>query len=93
MNLGAVFCQFFAVYAFGLSLLNNYFTFTEETDILLVFVLQGLLLLSAMFTFIRVLKSYCNSWRKCFREKHEKCQENLAKNNKIHSVKKGQKQT
>ena len=74
MNLGAVFCQFSAVYAFGLSLLNTYFTFTEEIDVLLVFVLQGLLLLSAMFTFIRVIKSYCNSGRKCFREKDEKCQ-------------------
>ena len=94
MNLGGFFCQFSAVYAFGLSLLNTYFTFffTEETDVLLVFVLQGLLLLSVIFTFIRIIKSYCNSWRKCFREKDEKCQENLADNYKISSVKKGQKQ-
>ena len=66
MNIGAIFCQLCTFYAFGLPITYRFYTPTEEMDVLLLFVLQGLLLLAALLTFARLLKSYYSSFLKLF---------------------------
>ena len=65
MTLGAIACQVSTVYACGIPILLRFFTPTEDTDVLLLFVLQGLLLLAELLTFVRILKSYYNSAKVC----------------------------
>ena len=68
MNLGAIFCQVCTIYALGLPILHRFYTPSEDTEVLLLFVLQGLLLLAEALTFVRVIKSFYNSIKSsCFK--------------------------
>jgi len=61
MNLGAIFCQVVVIYAFGLPILHRFYSPTEDIDVLLLFVLQGMMLLTEFLTFVRIIKSFYNS--------------------------------
>jgi len=71
MTVGAIVCQVSTVFACGLSILHRFLTPTEDIDVLLLFVLQGLLLLAEFLTFLRILKSYYNSVKVCLATKDE----------------------
>ena len=65
MNFGAIACELCAVYSLGIPVLMQFYTPTEEIDVLLLFSLQGLLVLAELITFIRIVKSYWNSLKFC----------------------------
>jgi hypothetical protein len=71
MNVGAILCELCTAYAFGLPILHRFYTPSEEYDVLLLFVFEGLLLLAEALTLVRVLKSYCRSLRRCLRKRDE----------------------
>ena len=60
MNIGAISCAFSTVYALGLPLLRRVYTPSEDTDVLLLFVLQGVLVLAELLTFVRIVWSLRN---------------------------------
>jgi len=61
MNIGAIACQTAIIYSFILPILHEFYTPTDDIEVLLLFVLQGMILLAEAVTFVRILKSYYNS--------------------------------
>ena len=64
MNIGVIFCQLATIFAFGLLIVHRFYALSEDIDVLLLFVLQGLLLIAEALTFVRITKSFYNSIRK-----------------------------
>ena len=60
MNIGAISCALCALYALGLPLLRRVYTPSEDTDVLLLFGLQGLLVLAELLTLVRIVWSLQN---------------------------------
>jgi len=61
MSIGAIACQIVIIYSFTMPILHEFYTPTDDIELLLLFALQGLMLLAEALTFVRILKSYYNS--------------------------------
>ena len=63
-NIAVIFNQGISIYAISLAIVNKYLTMDKNTEIFMLFILEGLICLALVFACVRVLIFYCKLCRK-----------------------------